>query len=48
MSDSEEEGTEGLYKIVLVGDQKVGKTTIAQRFTRNIYLMWKILKLFSP
>ena len=31
MSDSEDEVTEKQYKIVLVGDKKVGKTAIALR-----------------
>ena len=31
MSDSEEEISERQYKIVLVGDQQVGKTAIAHR-----------------
>ena len=32
MSDSEEEVGERQYKIVLVGDQQVGKTAIAHRW----------------
>ena len=31
MSDSEDEASERQYKIVLVGDQQVGKTAIAHR-----------------
>jgi GTPase SAR1 family protein len=31
MSDSEDEGSERQYKIVLVGDSQVGKTAICQR-----------------
>ena len=37
MSDSEEEVTEKQYKIVLVGDKKVGKTAIALRYATNVY-----------
>lgn len=37
MSDSEEEGSERQYKIVLVGDQQVGKTAIAHRYATNVF-----------
>jgi len=38
MSDSEDEcGQEKQFKIVLVGDSQVGKTSIALRYANNVY-----------
>ena len=36
MSDSEDEAAERQYKIVLVGEQQVGKTAIALRWIMQI------------
>lgn len=36
MSDSEDEASERQYKIVLVGDQQVGKTAIAHRLCTEL------------
>jgi len=37
MSDSEEEGAERQFKLVILGDPQVGKTAIAQRYATNQY-----------
>ena len=37
MSDSEDEAAERQYKIVLVGNQQVGKTSIALRYATNVF-----------